>query len=715
MAYNTKEEKHRRVKLTQIYLKELAFCLGKRYKDDFRTVSGLSYDSRRCENGHLFFCKGAGFRAEYAAKAKKRGACAIVCEAETAALVKNHIESESIITVQNIGKAMAECAAYFYKYPMRSLISVAVTGTKGKTTTVHYINSAINRQKGMKCAVLSELVDGDAPRLTTPEAIDLHAAAAKAVKNGCTHIVCEISSQAQKLGRAQGITFDIGCFLNLGNDHISKSEHADMQEYFECKRSLFDNCKVAVVNVDDEYGRVLCDSLPSRCRRVRVSALYVTADYHAENIQTDGYGCDLSVKMKENGKQLPLLLCSIGEHNALNALSAAAALKELGISDEAILLGIAAGEPRGRGERFTSRDEKVTVIVDYAHNEMSFAAMFKMAKKEFAGAIVTVIFGCPGDKAHCRRRQLAQLCTDNADKVTVCEDDSGTEGYESISASLRGCFGEINGTRLEKGAVSYIKSREQALRAALDSAADGEEKHLILMLGKGNENVNRGCGCDEACVPDTVIARKEINRYDNIALSRGALEKLVIHGAVTVCITDGADTDALVNSFSYIARTESKGMYAVCQKSSANALVSKCYKNGIATLIIEENEVARSIKSAAIKAEKANKMGSLPIFTCSSRLKRYSIKISVACGTNDLVYLTLDKGILFNRKIAAKKLNLRRAMLINEALHEKDLEYVRTALRSGVKSVAFINGSTRNSLLSYLISGNCDGIALCGE
>ncbi len=701
--------------LAQIYLSELSFCLGKRYSADGIAVMGLACDSRRCKSGYLFFCKGENFKTEYALEAKKRGACAFVCEAPLARRINLSIDPEKIITVENVMVAMARCAEYFYGYPMKRLVSVAVTGTKGKTTTVHYINSAINMQNGMKSAVLSELVSDDAPRLTTPEPIDLHAAAARAISDGCTHIVCEISSQAQKLSRTYGITFDIGCFLNLGIDHISPSEHASIEEYFECKRSLFDKCKAAVVNTDDPYGKILYGTLPKGCRRVSVSVLSGDADYYAENIQTDGYGCDLSVCIRKNGSRVPILVTALGEHNAVNAISASALLKELGISDEAIFFGIASGEPSGRGEIICSRDKRVTVIVDYAHNEMSFEAMFKMAKREFAGATVTVIFGCPGGKAYCRRRQLAQLCADNADKVTVCEDDSGNEGYDSISREMQGYFEGLDGTRLKKGAVSYIESRELALRAALDNAAECGGRHLILMLGKGDEALNRTCGCDEACVPDTEIARNEISRFDTRIAALGTLKDSAQLGALTVCLEDEALADTIAFSYSMLFRNKKSNIFVVCEPKTADLLAKKCFSQGIATLIINEQEACASLGKAIKKGIVSQRMEILPIFTCVKSIKRYSVKIATACKAEELVYLTLGQGILMNRNIAAKKLSYRRAMLISRLFQEEELQNAETALRFGVKNVAYIDGTGIDSLVRYLQTDSYDGIAICGE
>ncbi len=671
--------------MPSLQLSSFGYCINgaENYKDI--KVLGLACDSRRCGESYLFFCKGSSFKAEYAAMAVENGAAAVVCEAKHYGAVRSAVSDKPVLVCSDVMKCMAECAARFYGYPMKRLVSVAVTGTKGKTTTVHYINSILNSAK-IRSATLCSHVPNGAPRLTTPEPIDFHAAAFAALKSGCTHIVCEISSQAQKAGRTHGVVFDIACFLNLGNDHISPCEHASMQEYFECKRSLFGFCRTAVVNISDVYGAMIYKSLPKSTERLSFSVHRGSADVYAKSIKADKNGCDFFAVSNGNGREAPIFIPSIGVHNAENALCAAAVANKLGIDDKSVFLGIAAGCPAGRGTVFTSRDKKITVIVDYAHNEMSFKAMFKLARTQFSGATVTAVFGCPGDKAQCRRRQLARLCAHNADKVIICEDDSGNEGYSKISAQIRSAFEDEN----KSLAVSFIEDRGKALDAAMENALHSQGKHLILMLGKGGERTNRTCGCDVSCITDEQLAENVIAEYDKKTVIGNALENSG-KGEV-ICLEDDKYTGVAAEYFAKIKAEQIHSAFAVCDAKTAEKLKGECFACGVPVLMLDENEYFVSPEKAARKAQGACNMGFLPIFV-SKKAKALAPSLAKTVKVSSVVYILGDGGILFGGKFSVNRLSLRRLTLINKAFPDERLLQVKRVLDLGIKNVSFVNGT----------------------
>lgn len=88
---------------------------------------------------------------------------------------------------------------------------------------------------------------------TTPESYELHRMFAAMVEAGCEYVVMEVSSQGLKLDRTAGILFDYGIFTNLSPDHIGPAEHASFEEYMECKSLLFRQCRIGIVNADDEH------------------------------------------------------------------------------------------------------------------------------------------------------------------------------------------------------------------------------------------------------------------------------------------------------------------------------------------------------------------------------------------------------------------------------------------------------------------------------
>ena len=94
------------------------------------------------------------------------------------------------------------------------------------------------------------------------------------------------------------------------------------------------------------------------------------------------------------------------------------------------------GQSAGRMQIYESRDKNVTVIVDYAHNRMSFDALYRSTKIEYPGRQMISIFGCPGSHALQRRKDLGELSGQNCDFVFITEEDSGEEPFAQIAADI---------------------------------------------------------------------------------------------------------------------------------------------------------------------------------------------------------------------------------------------------------------------------------------
>ena len=214
-------------------------------------VSGLALDSRKVEEGFLFFAlpgeKEDG--GEFIAEAKARGAACAVCE---------HPPETEIpyILVPDAHKALALCAAVWYGTPAGKLTVVGVTGTNGKTTTTYLIKQLLERTKGAKVGLIGTnqnlISDKTIPTdRTTPDALTVQRLLAQMVDAGCTYAVMEVSSHALMQSRVEGIRFRVGVFTNLTQDHLDY--HGTMEAYCDAKSRLFDQCDIACVNGDDAW------------------------------------------------------------------------------------------------------------------------------------------------------------------------------------------------------------------------------------------------------------------------------------------------------------------------------------------------------------------------------------------------------------------------------------------------------------------------------
>ena len=199
--------------------------------------SAITYDTRKVEPGTFLCCKGR-FKAEYLQGIDERGLAAYVSEND----FSDATQAPGLI-VDDVRKAMALLSAEFYGRPQDQLKVVGITGTKGKTTTAYLTQAMLNGCSGGKCALFSSVdncLDGHTyveSDLTTPESMDAFRMMREAVDNGMEYLVMEVSSQAYKVDRVFGLTFDVAAFLNISPDHISPIEHPTFEDIpFETSR-----------------------------------------------------------------------------------------------------------------------------------------------------------------------------------------------------------------------------------------------------------------------------------------------------------------------------------------------------------------------------------------------------------------------------------------------------------------------------------------------
>ena len=162
------------------------------------------------------------------------------------------------LVVPDTRAAMGPLAARVHGDPSRHLQLVGVTGTNGKTTTCHLVES-IAAAAGLVPAVVgtvgARIAGAEVPvGRTTPEAPDFQRLLARMVAAGVEVAAVEVSSHALALGRVAGSRFAVAAFTNLTQDHLDF--HPDMESYFQAKASLFtpDLAARAVIWVDDPYG-----------------------------------------------------------------------------------------------------------------------------------------------------------------------------------------------------------------------------------------------------------------------------------------------------------------------------------------------------------------------------------------------------------------------------------------------------------------------------
>jgi len=449
-----------------------------------KNVGYISYNSMDVKPGTLFVCKGSHFKEEYLAAALKAGAFAYISEKEYL-LGSGRPENIPFIRVTDIRKAMAYMANLYYNEVWRELCLIGITGTKGKSTTTYFmryiLDDYLKSQKKARSAIISgiDTYDGvinEESHLTTPEALELHRHFNNAVRKGIEYLSMEVSSQALKYDRTLGVRFNAGCFLNIGHDHISAVEHTDFEDYLEAKLVLFKQCDVAVVNKDMEFADRVLESARQNAPKVITFSLKGPADLYGYDIvmgerettfkaRSDSFDREFTIGMK-------------GLFNVENALAAIAISYSLNIPLENITRGLRHAEVPGRMEIFENKEKDIMVIVDYAHNQMSFQSLFTSCLKEFPGKPITIVFGCPGKKAVSRRKELGDIAGKYADYVIITEEDAGEESVEKISQEI------ASHVTAGGAACEIIIDREKAIEKAIQSTP---EHSIVLITGKGRE------------------------------------------------------------------------------------------------------------------------------------------------------------------------------------------------------------------------------------
>ena len=201
-------------------------------------VTGIAYDSRRVEAGNVFVALRGQHAdgADFVSDSIARGAVVVVSQDPAP-------PSPGVpwTQVTDARLALACLAAAFHDDPSRKMKVVGITGTNGKTTTA-YLVASVFEAAGLRIGLLGTVayrigIEVRPATRTTPEAPDVQALLAEMVSRGCTACVMEVSSHALALRRVDGMTFAAAVFTNLTRDHLDF--HADMEDYFQAKRRLF--------------------------------------------------------------------------------------------------------------------------------------------------------------------------------------------------------------------------------------------------------------------------------------------------------------------------------------------------------------------------------------------------------------------------------------------------------------------------------------------
>src|SRR5213080_1031954 len=473
-------------------------------------VRQIAYDSRKTKEAALFVAI-PGFHRDghvFAKDAVGRGAVAVIAEHPVDVRVP-------VAVVPDARAALADVAAEFFDHPTRKLKLAAVTGTDGKTTTVHLVSDVLEAsgaKTGFSTTVDFKVADHEwknETRQSTQEAVEMQEFFAELLVAGGTWGVLEATSHALALRKLRGTEVDIAVFTNLSPEHLDF--HGTLQKYLEAKGELFAMLassadkgvpKTAVLNGDDSHWRYLADRAEGA--RIVTYGIEALCDVQGAILSSDASGSKVRIATKAATVELQLPL--VGRFNVQNALAAAAAGLAAGATLQQARDALSrARAVRGRMERVEC-GQPFSVIVDYAHTPESLDKVLGLLRPLTKGRLIAV-FGSAGERDRAKRPRLAEVAAKHADFFVITQEDPRLEDPAGILAEIEA--GATGAGKARGADYAVIDDRREALRDAMRRAQAGD---TVLLAGKGHEG--------------SIIVGEEKRPWDEAAAARDALREL---------------------------------------------------------------------------------------------------------------------------------------------------------------------------------------------
>ncbi|MFA6520948.1 MAG: UDP-N-acetylmuramoyl-L-alanyl-D-glutamate--2,6-diaminopimelate ligase [Candidatus Gracilibacteria bacterium] len=407
---------------------------------------------------------------------------------------------------------IAMAAAIWYRFPGNKLKVIGITGTKGKSTTVHLLANIL-QQAGYKIGVAStiqfqigDMVWANTTKQTTQGRFELQRLLREMVKAKCDFAIVEATSHALVQSRLWGINVDTAILTNIARDHIEY--HGGFENYMHAKGLLFAGLgrserksglqKTAVLPIDDPQIAYF-DEFPAD-RKITYGSKGVV---RSENATFSADGSKFTIKIPNDSVEVNLKIP--GEFNIANALAATAAALSFGIKLPAIKKGLESDtEIPGRIEVIRA-GQPFTVIVDYAHTEDSLEKLLSLFKSLTKGKLYAVFGATGGGRDKAKRPLMGQVADKYADYIILTDDDPYFENRMQIIEEVAAGIKRKEGERFWK-----IRDRKQAIRHALSLAKPND---TVIIAGKG-------------CEPIQIIEDKKIE-WDDRKIAREILSSEV--------------------------------------------------------------------------------------------------------------------------------------------------------------------------------------------
>lgn len=363
---------------------------------------------------------------------------------------------------------LAFTSAIYYGFPSKKIKVIAVTGTKGKSSTTEIIN-AILEHAGYRTALSNTIrfkIDHNSEanlfKMSTPGRFFLQRFIRKAVSAKCQYLILEISSQAVLTYRHRFIEIDTFIFTNLNKEHIEA--HGSYDNYRNAKLEIAKNLerstkspKTIIVNGDD----IEADNFLRANADLKIAYnLRSLSPYFLEN------GIDFTYKGVKVHSNLN------GEFNLSNILAAITLAQTEKIDDSIIIEAIEKiKEIPGRLQ--TLEKNGVKYIIDYAHTTDSLRKVYEVYKNF---NIIGVLGGTGGGRDKQKRSEMGQIADQYCKHIIITNEDPYDENPEQIINDVA--------SQITKHHPKLIPDRREAIKTAIGIAQSGE---IVIISGKGTD------------------------------------------------------------------------------------------------------------------------------------------------------------------------------------------------------------------------------------
>lgn len=365
--------------------------------------------------------------------------------------------------------AWAFASAVRYGFPARKLTVIGITGTKGKSSVTEMV-TAILEEAEYRTAISSTIhfsngveIRPNLYKMTLPGHGFIQKLLAEAVRNGATHAVIELTSEAALQYRHLFLDLDVLVFTNLEKEHIES--HGSMENYFQAKfrlgKALVHSSKrprAIVANEESPYGK--------RFLELPVERQIPFALEDAEHLNLSDGAVDFDFEATHVYVPHP------GAFSVRNALAALKVTTFLGISVPVGAQALAKlSRIAGRAERIDQGQNFITVV-DYAHTPDSLRALYEAYPSRRK---ICVLGNTGGGRDTWKRPEMGRIAEEYCAEVILTNEDPYDEDPRAILDQM---------AQGMETAPTIIMDRREAIHTALAHAQEGD---AVLITGKGTD------------------------------------------------------------------------------------------------------------------------------------------------------------------------------------------------------------------------------------